>query len=65
MGLETSLTRGAGNVMGQNPFPHFPRPRNGLLPSLSLLGLNAANDNFKGVASLFGSGTTDYRTSIW
>jgi PiT family inorganic phosphate transporter len=26
---------------------------------------NGANDNFKGVASLFGSGTTDYRRAIW
>src|SRR5690349_14616509 len=26
---------------------------------------NGANDNFKGVASLFGSRTTDYRTAIW
>ncbi len=26
---------------------------------------NGANDNFKGVASLFGSKTTDYRTAIW
>lgn len=26
---------------------------------------NGANDNFKGVASLFGSGTTGYRTAIW
>ena len=25
---------------------------------------NGANDNFKGVASLFGSGTTDYRTAL-
>src|SRR6266850_3474967 len=25
---------------------------------------NGANDNFKGVASLFGSGTTSYRTAI-
>jgi len=25
---------------------------------------NGANDNFKGVASLYGSGTTDYRTAI-
>src|SRR5829696_8115318 len=25
---------------------------------------NGANDNFKGVASLFGSGTTTYRTAI-
>src|SRR5229473_2391341 len=26
---------------------------------------NGANDNFKGVASLFGSRTTSYRTAIW
>ncbi|OGG54801.1 MAG: phosphate permease [Candidatus Handelsmanbacteria bacterium RIFCSPLOWO2_12_FULL_64_10] len=26
---------------------------------------NGANDNFKGVATLFGSGTTDYRGAIW
>jgi inorganic phosphate transporter, PiT family len=26
---------------------------------------NGANDNFKGVASLFGSGTTSYRRAIW
>ena len=26
---------------------------------------NGANDNFKGVASLFGSGTTGYRRAIW
>ena len=26
---------------------------------------NGANDNFKGVASLFGSRTTGYRTAIW
>ncbi|MDO8473534.1 MAG: inorganic phosphate transporter [Dehalococcoidia bacterium] len=26
---------------------------------------NGANDNFKGVATLFGSGTTNYRTAIW
>ncbi len=26
---------------------------------------NGANDNFKGVASLFGSKTTGYRTAIW
>ena len=25
---------------------------------------NGANDNFKGVASLFGSGTASYRTAI-
>jgi PiT family inorganic phosphate transporter len=27
--------------------------------------VNGANDNFKGVATLFGSGTTDYRKAIW
>ncbi|HEV2914418.1 MAG TPA: anion permease [Pyrinomonadaceae bacterium] len=27
--------------------------------------VNGANDNFKGVATLFGSGTTDYRRAIW
>jgi PiT family inorganic phosphate transporter len=26
---------------------------------------NGANDNFKGVATLFGSGTTNYRRAIW
>jgi inorganic phosphate transporter, PiT family len=26
---------------------------------------NGANDNFKGVATLFGSGTTDYRKALW
>ncbi|MBI4490068.1 MAG: inorganic phosphate transporter [Deltaproteobacteria bacterium] len=26
---------------------------------------NGANDNFKGVATLFGSGTTDYREALW
>jgi inorganic phosphate transporter, PiT family len=26
---------------------------------------NGANDNFKGVATLFGSGTTDYRSALW
>src|SRR5437899_5091098 len=26
---------------------------------------NGANDNFKGVASLFGSRTTSYRAAIW
>jgi PiT family inorganic phosphate transporter len=26
---------------------------------------NGANDNFKGVATLFGSKTTDYKTAIW
>ena len=26
---------------------------------------NGSNDNFKGVASIFGSQTASYRTSIW
>ena len=26
---------------------------------------NGANDNFKGVATLFGSGTTSYRRALW
>jgi phosphate/sulfate permease len=26
---------------------------------------NGANDNFKGVATLFGSGITDYRKALW
>lgn len=26
---------------------------------------NGANDNFKGVATLFGSGTTDYKKAFW
>lgn len=26
---------------------------------------NGANDNFKGVATLFGSGTTDYKKALW
>jgi PiT family inorganic phosphate transporter len=37
--------------------------------SISLLGLlayaNGANDNFKGVATLFGSGTTDYKKALY
>src|SRR3954466_16309630 len=33
---------------------------------LALPGANGANDNFKGVATLFGSGTARYRTAlIW
>ena len=31
---------------------------------LSLAYANGANDNFKGVATLFGSRTTDYRTAL-
>ena len=26
---------------------------------------NGANDNFKGVATLFGSGVADYRKALW
>ncbi len=32
---------------------------------LFLAYANGANDNFKGVATLFGSGTTDYRKALW
>lgn len=35
-----------------------------ILSSCFLAYANGANDNFKGVATLFGSGTTDYRTAI-
>ena len=35
------------------------------LATLFLAYSNGANDNFKGVATLFGSGTTDYRKAIW
>ncbi len=31
---------------------------------VSLAYANGANDNFKGVATLFGSGTTDYRVAL-
>jgi PiT family inorganic phosphate transporter len=34
-----------------------------LVVVLALAYANGANDNFKGVATLFGSGTTDYRRS--
>ncbi|MBI4209033.1 MAG: inorganic phosphate transporter [Deltaproteobacteria bacterium] len=36
----------------------------GLLCGLFLAFANGANDNFKGVATLFGSGTTDYRKAL-
>jgi len=36
-----------------------------LLTVLALAYANGANDNFKGVATLFGSGTTDYRRALW
>ncbi|MCA9195831.1 MAG: inorganic phosphate transporter, partial [Planctomycetales bacterium] len=35
-----------------------------LLAVLCLAYANGANDNFKGVATLFGSGTTDYRRAL-
>ena len=34
------------------------------LATLFLAYSNGANDNFKGVATLFGSGTTDYKRAI-
>lgn len=36
-----------------------------LFAVLCLAYANGANDNFKGVATLFGSGTTDYRRALW
>ena len=36
----------------------------GILFGLFLAYANGANDNFKGVATLFGSGTTDYRKAL-
>ncbi len=36
-----------------------------LLIVLSLAYANGANDNFKGVATLFGSGTTNYRSALF
>lgn len=36
-----------------------------LLAVLFLAYMNGGNDNFKGVATLFGSRTTDYRTALW
>ena len=33
--------------------------------ALMLAFANGANDNFKGVATLYGSGTTDYRRALW
>ena len=36
-----------------------------LFPVLSLAYANGANDNFKGVATLFGSGIADYRRALW
>src|SRR3954462_11736756 len=35
-----------------------------LLAVLALAYANGANDNFKGVATLFGSGTASYRTAL-
>lgn len=36
-----------------------------VLATLFLAYSNGANDNFKGVATLFGSRTTNYKTAIW
>lgn len=36
-----------------------------ILATLFLAYSNGANDNFKGVATLFGSQTTNYKTAIW
>lgn len=36
-----------------------------VLATFWLAYANGANDNFKGVATLFGSGTTDYRCALW
>ncbi|MGE5191547.1 MAG: anion permease [Deltaproteobacteria bacterium] len=36
-----------------------------LLAVFGLAYANGANDNFKGVATLFGSGITDYRKALW
>lgn len=36
-----------------------------ILAAFFLAYSNGANDNFKGVATLFGSGTTDYRKALW
>src|SRR4051812_10002332 len=35
-----------------------------ILATLFLAYANGANDNFKGVATLYGSGTTSYRTAL-
>src|SRR3989338_7449862 len=36
-----------------------------ILATLFVAYTNGANDTFKGVATLFGSGTTDYRRALW
>ncbi|MDO8489509.1 MAG: inorganic phosphate transporter [Candidatus Omnitrophota bacterium] len=36
-----------------------------LLVTIFLAYSNGANDNFKGVATLFGSGATDYKKALW
>ena len=36
-----------------------------ILSTLLVAYANGANDNFKGVATLFGSGTADYRKALW
>ena len=35
------------------------------LVTVFLAYANGANDNFKGVATLFGSDTTNYKVAIW
>lgn len=36
-----------------------------IIAALAVAFANGANDNFKGVATLFGSGTTNYRQALW
>lgn len=36
-----------------------------ILSTILVAYANGANDNFKGVATLFGSGTADYRRALW
>jgi PiT family inorganic phosphate transporter len=36
-----------------------------IVATLFLAYVNGANDNFKGAATLFGSGTTNYREALW
>lgn len=36
-----------------------------LLVTIFLAYANGANDNFKGVATLFGSGASDYKRALW
>ena len=36
-----------------------------VIAGLCVAYANGANDNFKGVATLFGSGTTSFRRALW